>query len=75
VTSPKIRADQLQPGDAIDLYGDDYADPSCDPGRAYEFEYVEVWEVTRETPACLVIHHSAGAFACPPDHEIRINPD
>lgn len=84
----KVRADNLKPGDLIDLEGDEYATmaPTTSQGvlgsreledhdltvSTFEFEYAEVESVVAETAECVVVHTDATSFGCPPDHMIEL---
>jgi hypothetical protein len=70
-----VRVDDLKPGDCLDLYGDKYADPDCDPGNALEFELalvetVKPAEPVDGVPAVLVYTFSVN-FKAPVDHKVK----
>lgn len=68
---PLVRADQLRPGDLVDLEKDPYADR--DRERAYKFEYAEVIGTELEYETCLRVDlEGYGAFACPPGHQVPL---
>ena len=63
------RAIDLEPGELVDLHGDKFADPDCDPGKGYEFAYATVDHVERETASCVCVYFTdADACGFPVDH-------
>lgn len=74
--APKLRADQVQIGDLLDLAGDQFADPNgnglSDSGHyeSFEFEFARVENVARETADCIRIDTSQGSYGFPPEHLI-----
>ena len=66
----KKRAADLQPGDLVDLEGDNFADNGEHP--EFEFELQEVAELDRETPGCLAVYFSNFACGFPPDHLLEV---
>lgn len=72
-----IAARDVAEGMALDLYGDKYADPHRDPGKALEFEFAlvegtEFEKGRRGSTDCVVIYTGAVNFACPPDHTLYV---
>ena len=61
-----VAASNIAPGMFLDLEDDTYGG-ECSPELA-EYEYAEVYDARYETPWCVVVDTSLGAFACPPDH-------
>ncbi len=65
-----IAARDVTEGDALDLYGDQYADPFRDPGRGLEFELAAV--IDPPTAECarpyVTIYTDTINFTCPRDH-------
>lgn len=59
----------LSVGDMVDLEGDAFADPDCDPGSAFDCEYAVVCSVKRETDDCVAIGFEGfDLVGFPPDH-------
>jgi hypothetical protein len=69
-----IRAADINVGDLIDLESDLYADPNHDQ-TPFEFLFMEVAGVERETPDCVRIDFE-GWDSCgfPPDHLLKREP-
>jgi hypothetical protein len=70
-----VRVDDLKPGDMVDLYGDKYADPDCNPAEGLEFESalvetVKPAEPVDGVPAVLVYTFSVN-FKAPVDHKVK----
>ena len=66
------RADQARVDDRIDLQGDPIADPTNDNAE-FQFEFARVTEIERETPTCIVLYTTQGAFGFPPDHWLDVD--
>ncbi len=68
----RVKAKNLLSGDLIDLAGDNYADP--DNGDAeFEFEYVVVSHVERETPDCVLVSFENGrSFGFPTNCRFQV---
>jgi hypothetical protein len=63
---------ELEPDDAIDLMGDEFADPNNDEAHLEDF-WVIVDNIKQETPNCIRVDFGAyPAVAFPPDHEVRV---
>lgn len=67
----RILAREAKPGDVLDIEGDTYADPDCDPMTGAEFEFTVVEAVKWEGPGCVVLYTSLCNFGCPPDHVLK----
>lgn len=67
-----MRADELKEGDYVDFYGDKYADPNRDPGKAFEFNLAEVETTERETQDNVVIYTYSGNFSVPFNHLLKV---
>lgn len=69
----KIQVKDLRAGMMVDLYGDKFMDPNCDPGETYEYEYGVVENTTRETSNCTVVDFE-NYVSCgfPPDHLVDV---
>jgi len=66
-----VPACQLRAGDFLDLYGDRYADPDCDPMKLFEFEYVRVDDVVRETEETVRVDFvDEDSVGFPPDYMV-----
>lgn len=69
----KLQVKNLREGMMVDLYGDKYMDPNCDPAQAYEFELAVVDSVIRETDNCTVVHfENENSCGFPPDHLVEV---
>ena len=67
---PFVPAAALTVGDRVDLEGDAFADPDCDPGKFFAYEYAIVRSVDRETDDCVAIGFEGvdGLIGFPPGH-------
>ena len=70
-----VRVDDLKPGDCIDLYGDEYADPDRDPLHGLEFELALVEAVKPAEPVAgvpaVVVYTFSVNFKAPVDHKVK----
>lgn len=70
----RVLITELKADDIIDLEGDPYADPNHDE-TTYEFEYVEVVSIKRESDDTFLVAVSAPGdemvFTCPSDHTVN----
>jgi hypothetical protein len=63
--------EQLRPGQLVDLAGDPFADPHQDHPR-YEWEFMEVVEVERESPNCIRVAFEDDSIGFPPSHVLKV---
>ena len=65
-------AEDLLPGDLIDLEGDAFADPNND-SPCYDCEYGVVAAIEHETPDCVRVDLEGGpSIGFPPSHRLTI---
>jgi len=63
----------VEPGDALNLYGDTFADPTHDRGAALQFEYTPVLHKEKETPGCIRLDFQGyDSVGFPPDHRVIV---
>jgi hypothetical protein len=70
-----VRVDDLKPGDMVDLFGDKYADPDCNPAEGLEFESALVEAVKPAEPVdgvpAVVVYTFSINFKAPVDHKVK----
>jgi hypothetical protein len=60
----------LQPGDMVDLEGDQFADPN-NSNQFLEYEYTTVESMVEETSECTVIYFEGMTVGFPPNHIVQ----
>lgn len=61
----------VEPGDALDLYGDIFADPTYEDANPLQFEYIPVLNKERETADCIRLDFDGyDSVGFPPDHRV-----
>lgn len=69
----EIRADQLRPGDLLDLEGDKFCDP--EPMQAeHRVGYIELVGIRLERPNLLMLGFPDEHYGVPPGHLMRVRP-
>jgi hypothetical protein len=82
-----VKVEDLKPGMAVDLENDQYADAFGHRGyerdpedglgetdhMAFESELARVFEVTEETPDCIVVEFDLTTCGFPPEHVVQVD--
>ncbi len=66
-----VQACDLRPGQLVDLEEDPFADPLSDH-RRYEWEFMEVMEVVRESGTCVRVDFDDDSIGFPADHVLTV---
>jgi hypothetical protein len=66
-----VAAGEVRPGQLVDLEEDPFADPQLDH-RRYEWEYMEVMGVERETDVCVRVDFDGASVAFPAEHTLSV---
>lgn len=67
----KVRAEDIRPGQLVDLEGDKYADPDND-SPIFDCEYAVVQETEDETEDCVCIYFDSFTCGFPKDHLLEV---
>jgi hypothetical protein len=66
----------VEPGDALDLWGDTFADPTWKNAVPLQFEYIPVTGKERETDSCIRLDFEGyDSVGFPPDHRVVVATD
>ena len=69
ITKTRVRAEDIRPGDVVDLEGDRYADPNGED-VSFRHEHAIVSNVERETPECVRLDLADESYGFPVTHHL-----